>query len=438
MLVWNSVQQAKLGYLERVRLFQRDARLYIMSNAFSSFAFGISNVIFNLYMVEAGFSEDFLGFFLSISMFATAGIAILAGMFTDRTSRKKIVIVALFVNFFMICIQYTSLEPNILMASQVFLGLSSAFNQVSWGPYITDLSTNEERAHLFGFSSGISLLSVLAGNLIGGFLPSFLRTSIGITSGFFIPYRFTLWFSLIPMLVGTIVVLPMSQDIVTNSHSRFGLQNVKNWKFIGQYATTVTVVGLGAGMIVLFFNIFFAREFAADSSLIGLIFGINTIVLAIGNFIAPALSDRIGKVRTVVLTEALSVPFLLMISWAPVLYLAVIAYVARTALMNMGGPVSNALFMECLSKDERATATGIVRTGDSFVRGIAANIGGMLLAAGLYRLPYLLVSGLYMLAVVLFYYFFKSKEAELEAMKGLQEGQLVIEIVEDEEHVDMT
>ncbi|MFW9933783.1 MAG: MFS transporter, partial [Candidatus Thorarchaeota archaeon] len=348
------------------------------------------------------------------------------------------VVIALFVNFIMILIQYTSLEPGVLMASQIFLGLSSAFNQVSWGPYITDLSTNEERAHLFGFSSGISLLSVLAGNLLGGFLPGFLSASMGTTVSFFLPYRLTLWFSLVPMLLGTVMVLPMSQDVVTNAISKFGLQNVRNWKFIGQYATTVTTVGLGAGMIVLFFNIFFAQEFAADSSLIGVIFGINTIVLAVGNFAAPALSDRIGKVRTVVLTEALSVPFLLMIAWAPVLYLAVIAYVARTALMNMGGPVSSALFMECLTKEERATATGIVRTGDSFVRGVAANIGGMLLAAGLYRIPYILVSGLYILAVILFYSFFKSKEEELAAVKAAQEGQLVIEIIDDEEHVDMT
>ena len=100
--------------------------------------------------------------------------------------------------------------------------------------------------------------------------------------------------------------------------------------------------------------------------------------------------------------------------------------------MNMGGPVSSALFMECLNKEERATASGVVRTGDSFVRGVAANIGGMLLAAGLYRLPYLLVSGLYLLAVIMFYVFFKNKEGELEAYRAISEGQVSIEIVDDE------
>ncbi len=415
--------------MNRVRLFRKDARLFIASNASSSFAFGISNVIFNLYMVDAGFGEDFLGFFLSISMFATAAIAIIAGMYTDRKSRKMIVLFSSFTSFFMIVIQYATLDPLLLMFSQVFLGLSGAFSQVAWSPYITDLSSNEERAHLFGFSSGIGLLSVLAGNLLGGFLPGFLLSQFSLVVNLFWAYRITLWFSLVPVLLSGLLVIPMTYDQSQSRIPRIGFQNVRNWRFIGKFAGTVSCVGLGAGMIVMFFNIFFSQEFAADSSLIGIIFGINTVVLAVGNFLAPAMSERIGKVRTVVITEALSVPFLLMISWAPVLWLAVVAYVSRTVLMNMGGPVSNAFFMEQLEKEERATAMGIVRSGDSFVRGVASNIGGMLLAAGLYRLPYILVSGLYILSVILFYGFFRNQEIS-DQLKTLE--ILIEESDEDE------
>jgi MFS family permease len=418
-----SVAEAvKLGYMDRLRLFKRDARLYIAVSATSSLSFGISNVIFNLYMVEAGFGEDFLGFFLSISMFATAVVAIPAGLFTDRASRKKIVVVSNVVSAIAIASQYTTLNPIGLILSQVFLGFATAFTQVALSPYITDLSTDEERAHLFGISGGFSLLSVLVGNLAGGFLPGLIYRTLESTGGLVLSYRITLYVSLIPMLVSVTLISRMTPDKIVSSASRFGLGNVRNWDFIGKYAATVTTVGLGAGMIVLFFNIFFKNEFSASPELIGVIFGINTIVLAGGNFLAPALSDRVGKVRTVVITEALSIPFLLMISWAPYLYLAVIAYVSRTVLMNMAGPVSHAFFMEGLAKEERATANGIVRAGDSLVRGIAANIGGWLLAQKLYRVPYLLVSGLYMLAVIMFFGFFKEKERQ---MKALREAHVV-------------
>jgi MFS family permease len=420
------LSEEKLSYLSRVRLFKRDARLYIASSSIGALSYGISGVIFNLYLQDAGLSEDFIGFFLSISMFATAGIAFIAGSVSDRMSRKKTILRANVIAFLAVAVQYTVLDQTSLILSQVFIGLTGAFTQVSWSPYITEMSTDRERAHLFGFASGLSLLAVLAGNLLGGFLPGLFAGLMGISSGspLVIPYRFALWLSLIPNAISIMLVVPMTRDTPTDSRVRVALSNVRNWGFIGKYATTVAVVGLGAGMIVMFFNLFFANEFSASSELVGIIFAVNTVVLSAGNFLAPAMADRIGKVRTVVVTEALSVPFLLLIYSAPTIQLAVLGYVTRSVLMNMAGPVSNAFFMEGLVKEERATAVGVVRTGDSLVRGIASNIGGWLLAAGYYRLPYILVSGLYMLSIVLFYAFFKKKEEELKLMR---EAQVLVE-----------
>lgn len=411
-------EERKLGYLDKVRLFKKDARLWIAISAMDSFAYGVSNVVFNLYIVSLpSFEESFLGFFLSVSMFATALVAIPAGMLTDRRSRKGIIIVASLISLLMVLIQYTMIEPIILILSQILLGLADGFTQVAWGPYVTDLSTSEERAHLFGFSGGISLLAILAGNLCGGYLPGFFFDFLGSSTTQIWAYRYTLWFSFIPLAIAFVILLSMSKDSVVEFKLEISFRHVTNWGFIGKYTSSVSAIGLGAGMIVLFFNLFFKNEFQAGDELIGLIFGINTIILAVGNFSAPALADRFGKVRTIMFTEALSIPFLLMISWAPTIYLAVVAYVVRNVLMNMAGPVSSAFFMEGLRKEERATATGVVRSGDSFVRGVAANIGGALLAAGFYRLPYLLVAGLYALGIVLFYAFFRNKEKEIELLR---------------------
>ena len=411
-----------LGYIGKLRLFNKDAKLYIAIWSLGSFSFGISGVIFNLYLQDAGFSEDFIGFFLSVSMFATAAVAFVAGLLSDKASRKKIILVANVVVYISVVIQYTTLNPTGLLLSQVFLGLSSAFREVAWSPYITDLSTERERAHLFGFASGISLLTVLAGNLLGGFLPQVFAGMLGIPEGSSLvaAYQYTLWLSLIPSIFAVLLVTQMTTDTPTTTNIRRALKSVKNWGFIGRYASTITAVGLGAGMIVMFFNLYFTHEFPIDSGLLGIIFAINTILLSAGNFLAPALADRIGKARTVVVTELLSIPFLVMLWWAPVLQFAVLGYVMRAVLMNMSGPVSNAFFMEGLEKEERATAVGVVRTGDSLVRAIAANVGGWLLALGLYRLPYLLVSGLYLFGIFLFYGFFRNTEHERERFQEIK------------------
>jgi MFS family permease len=400
-----------------------------------AFANGINSVVFNLYLEGDGLhSAEFIGFFLSISMFATAGISFIAGLFADRQSRKRIILVTSIISFLCVAIQYLTLDSLTLISSAVIVGVSGAFSQVAWTPYITDLSTDDERAHLFGFSQGVSLLALFAGNLFGGFLPGVFSNLFGFLAESIFAYRLTLLVTLIPSAFSMVLILLMSNDTPTCLTHQLGLKNVTHWSFIGKYATTVTTVGMGAGVIVMFFNLFFKYQFSASSEMIGIIFGINTIVLSSGNFLAPALADRIGKVRTVVFTEALSIPFLLMIGLAESLPLAVTGYVARSVLMNMAGPVSNALFMEGLTKEERATAVGVVRTGDSLVRGIAANIGGWFLAVGLYQAPYFVVAGLYVLAIALFYAFFRNKEQELNLLKAVE----LIAVDEHEHAPDIT
>jgi MFS family permease len=421
-------ETTKIGYVSRLRLFKRDAQLYILIMSIGAFANGINSVVFNFYLEGDGIhSADFIGFFLSISMFATAGISFIAGLLTDRQSRKRIILVTSFVSFLCVTIQYLTLDSLSLISSAVIVGISGAFSQVAWTPYITDLSTDDERAHLFGFSQGVALLALFAGNLFGGFLPGVFSNLFGFLAESIPAYRLTLLITLIPSAFSMVLILLMSNDAPTCSIHQLGLKNVTHWSFIGKYAATVTTVGMGAGVIVMFFNLFFKYQFSASSEMIGIIFGINTIVLSSGNFLAPALADRIGKVKTVVFTEALSIPFLLMIGLAESLPFAVTGYVARSVLMNMAGPVSNALFMEGLTKQERATAVGVVRTGDSLVRGIASNIGGWFLAMGMYQTPYFVVAWLYVLAIVLFYIFFRNKEEELNLLK-------TIELIPEKDH----
>ncbi len=288
-------EKAKLGFMDKLHLFRRDAKLYIASVTASSFANGMSGVIFNLYLLEAGYHEDFIGYFLSISLFATAGVALLAGMVTDRTARKIIIVVAGAVSFVSVVLQYNTLDPFYLVASQVFLGASSAFTQVAVSPYLTDLSTEVERTYLFGFGSGMGQLTVLFGNLSGGALPTIMLVLFGPGYRLLDAYKLTLWISLIPLLLSIVLFLPMTRDRSPERKSHFGLSNVKHWPFIGRYTFTVGTVGLGAGMIVMFFSLYFKTEFGASAELIGLIFAINTAVLASGSFSQPRWLIGLGK-----------------------------------------------------------------------------------------------------------------------------------------------
>ena len=412
-----SVEPVKLRYMDKIRLISRDARLTIVCWLFYALGLGINDVIFNLYLIEAGFGENFLGFFLSISMFLTGALAIPAGMITDRYSRKRILLAGSIATFIATFIKYTTLSPASLLFSQLLYGFGFGFIAVSWQPYTISVSTEEERVHVFSVRFAFFLVANLLGSLIGGFLPTFW-TSLGFTTDLLVAYRFSLWTALIPLALGVLTVIPMTvdrpekkQEPLTVERPRkkqrhTGFSNIRNWDFIGKYALPWTVSGLGAGLFVHFFNVFFNSAFSADVTTIGIIFAINTVVMAAGNFASPAIVDRFGKLGSIIWFQVISVPFLLVLSWSPTLSIAIFGFVGRALFMNIAWPVMEVFYMEGLEKDEQSTAMGVVNAGDSLSRAVGLNIGGWMLASGFLRMPYLLAAVFYSASIVLFYWFF--------------------------------
>jgi MFS family permease len=408
----------RLSYWQKIAMINRDARLTIVSNMGLAFSWGVSDVIFNLYFLEAGFAEDFIGLFLSISSFATAAFAVLAGILTDRRSRKKTILAGTAVLLVGTGFEYLTLSPISLLLAQIFIGVAWAFLGVSWNPYTTSVTTKEERMHLFSVRYGFWVIANFAGYLVGGFLPE-IWSSLGLAPDLFWAYRFTLWVSLIPLAISWLAIIPMSEDKPQNGDRSFSLRNVRHWGFIAKYGLHWSITGLGAGIFVMFLNIFFNRAFAADSETIGIIFAINTLLLASGNFAYPVLVDKIGKTWTIIVSQSLSIPFLIMLSWSPVLQIAGIAYIIRSVLMNVQLPVMDVFFMEALDSNEQSTALGVINAGDAVGRGIGLNIGGMLLAVGLIRAPFAVASIFYVIGVILFYVFFGRKQKSETASDSL-------------------
>ena len=79
-------------YLREFGRFQRNARLYLLSNVLSGVTTGILLVLYNLYLVSLGYGTDFIGIVLFVVTIG-AGVAIFpAGICIDRLSGKFILI----------------------------------------------------------------------------------------------------------------------------------------------------------------------------------------------------------------------------------------------------------------------------------------------------------------------------------------------------------
>ena len=166
------------------------------------------------------------------------------------------------------------------------------------------------------------------------------------------------------------------------------------------------ITSIGAGMIMPFMNVFFRQVYHQPDPVIGTLFAWGSLAMGIGLLIAPPLADRMGKIQLVVVTQALSIPFLILLGFAPLFWLSALAYYVRLALMNMSSPVYQTFVMERVEPSARATVASLVSMAWNFGWAFSPTISGWLQVHYGFGPPFLGTILLYTISIFLYWAFF--------------------------------
>ena len=165
-----------VSYIQQFGRFQRNARLYLISNALSGVTLGIILVLYNLYIVALGYTTAFIGLLLFVGTLG-AGLAIFpAGFCVDRFGGKVILIRASALIGVAGAGQMLFRTPVPLLVSTFIVGIGGAFVVVVNAPFLTANSTPSERPHLFSLAIVLTLVTTVLGELLGGALPLLFRS----------------------------------------------------------------------------------------------------------------------------------------------------------------------------------------------------------------------------------------------------------------------
>jgi predicted MFS family arabinose efflux permease len=119
-----------------------------------------------------------------------------------------------------------------------------------------------------------------------------------------------------------------------------------------------------------------------------------------------------GKIQLVVVTQALSIPFLVLLGFSPWYWLSVVAYLVRVALMNMSSPIYQTFVMERVDAGARATVASLVSMAWNFGWAFSPMISGWLQVRYGFGPPFALTILLYTISVVLYWAFFWRGKSE--------------------------
>jgi MFS family permease len=401
--------QVLKDYGQHIGEFRPNARFYLVNVVIVGASMGVFRLLFNFFVLSYGFDESFLGNLVTISAITSLLAALPMGYLADLLGRKiSLIISGLFISLAVAGMVLWPTQP-VLVAMNIVFGIAQSLAAVTMSPFLMENSGESERTYLFSFGQGLQMVSASVGSWIGGYLPTWvsMRLSVSPTSsqayaGALLVVAGVAALGLVPLFFIHMPHLGHSERTV------FAPINyaVHNPKKLSKLILPMLVTSIGAGLIMPFMNVFFREVYNQPDPVIGTLFAWGSLSMGVGLLLAPPLADRMGKIQLVVITQGLSIPFLILLGFSPWFWLSASAYFVRVALMNMSGPVYQTFVMEQVEPTARATVASLVSMAWNFGWAFSPTVSGWLQVNYGFGPPFLGTIILYGLSVFLYWAFF--------------------------------
>ncbi len=413
------------SFLNMFRGLNRPARLFLLALFLDGLLFSGWNLFFNLYIIQAGYSRDFLGLINAAPSLSALILGVPMGLLSDRMGRKRAMILGfVLANFAIIGCITVGVESWMLVFALIW-GAVGQLYALSQAPFMMRASDDKSRDILFSLSYGMFPLASTLGNFLAGYLPGTFTRLFGLVDPAS-AYRGVLVFCVSLSFIVLVPIFfihepkgPLTIKQAAAVESRPSIWKVLLRPLTLKLALPNLVIGLGAATLVPYFNVFYAERFHMKDSTLGILFSVGSLAIGIGCIIGPRLVGNLGgKVRTVVLGQAASLVFLLTIGFSPWAWLSVTGYIMRGALMNMVAPLFDAFALEQSHESEHGAVNS--------VRNLAWNVGwaiGPYLSGVVQQrwgfTPLFINTGiLYALGIGLTWLFFRPRPVQHPSMAG--------------------
>lgn len=400
-------RSAVADFLDAARAFSRPARVYLLAEFLVWTAHGIFSVLFNLYLVEAGYPESFVGRAISMNALGLAVAALPAGALAERWGRKRSLVLGAVLEGIGHLLRASLSDPGSILATGFVIGTGQALFQIAAAPFLTEHSTPRERTHLFSTFFASALLAGVLGSAVGGAIPRLVH-AVAPGASLFAAYRVGLFAgaalalaAVLPLRgMGGFAERPLTHDQAPVTREQ--------WGRLAPIALNSVLIGMGAGLVIPFMNLYFKDRFDCSSGQIGTYFAIAQVFTAAAALLGPALARRFGKLRTAVASELLSLPFLVTLGAEKHLPVAVGSFWMRATLMQAATPLLQTFVMEALPPALRAKATTTINLVWNVGWALSAVAAGSVIERFGFAMPFYLTAGLYFVAATTFWLAFRN------------------------------
>ncbi|HLQ66173.1 MAG TPA: MFS transporter [Candidatus Limnocylindrales bacterium] len=412
-------------YIDQVRGAGRRARLYLAGLFLVGLGQSIFSLLLNLYLRRLGFTDSGIGQILSkLSLGAAVAAIPVAFVFRGAGARSVLVLAAGLLSL-VYMLQTTITLPELLLLVSLLSGMVATVFRLSIAPVAMREGTATSRPFLFSAAFTVSFLSAIVGSTLGGWLPHLFRLFtvndlLALRRSLYVAAGCTL-LAVIPFNALRAGEPPRERGPRESIGAQIERGFALAWGYIREVGELDWIlnlklvlpslmIGLGAGLIIPFLNLYFRDRFALSEANIGILFGVMQAFMVVGNLFGPAVSRRLGLVAGVVVTQLASVPFMVLLALSHSFPIVAAAFCLRSGLMNMNQPLTSHFAMEVVPERDHAMTNSLLSLSWFLAWSVSADIGGAMIERMGYTQPLLIAAGLYVGASVLYWYFFRDVE----------------------------
>lgn len=397
-------------HLARYREFSPPARAFLVGAVLIELSHAILWTLQNLYVRSVGHGEREAGMVLSATAVGVVCSTFPSTWLYERLGPRR----SLSLSCLGVAASMTALACSeslvALCAFAMLGGFVFTLHRVVAAPFIVSVTEPEHRSHLFQAEFAAHAAAMALGPILGGQLADHLEGTWAAES---LALRATLVAGALTALVAVLPYRRVGDARPPRGERRGGLFEILrrgNEHLWVRVTLPYLVIGMGAGMTIPFINLYFTDRFALPKDQLGLVMASSSATMVGASLATPWFVARLGNVRATILTEALSLPFFVLMAFTQSSSVAVVAYVLRTVLMNLSHPIWRHLIMEITPSEWRASVNSMTMLGWNLGWGMANWLGGALIettsgmlgdAVDGYAVPMIFTMGLYVTAIAL-------------------------------------
>jgi MFS family permease len=253
-----------------------------------------------------------------------------------------------------------------ITAASLLWGSGTALFTISQAPFMMKISDDGNRLSLFSLNGSLQIFSGVFGNYLAGLIPGIAAGWLNVSQ--ISPAAYQAVF-LCCAVVGFLGLAPITfihiretragdlENRAPKAGAKMAVVTGTQLVFTGQTLKLLApnfIIGVGAGLLIPYLNVFYIEKFGLDNEALGFLFSLSSLITGAGMLAGPILTRWCGgKIRMVVLVQALSLGFMLLAGFSQYLIVSSIGFLVRAMLINIAPPVWSAFVMEQTTADRQ-------------------------------------------------------------------------------------